>query len=361
MKRKKHMKLPNGFGHIKYLGERRRKPYGAYPPVTEWKGKSPVQTPALGYYETWEEAYQMLTAWHMEREGKIEVKRGVFLDHSPTFAECFELFYKEKYESGAKTYSDASRNSTRAAFKNCSAIHWKRMGELRYDDLQNVVNCCPLKKASIELIISLMHQMYAYALKRDLTDKDYSQFLYMPSAEDDEPGVPFSEDDLRLLREHDDDPVCRMLLILCFSGFRVKAYTDMEVNLEGMYFRGGVKTAASRDRTVPIHPCIADYVREQWDGSRNMLGCTAPAFRKSVYSTLDAIGIANAPTGEKHTPHDCRHTFSMLCEKYGVNENDRKRMMGHSFGSDITNAKYGHRSVEDLRNEIMKINVFGEA
>ena len=68
-----------------------------------------------------------------------------------------------------------------------------------------------------------------------------------------------------------------------------------------------------------------------------------------MYKKLAELGI------EKHTPHDCRHTFSMLCEKYEVNENDRKRMLGHSFGSDITNARYGHRTVEDLRTEIEKI------
>ncbi len=48
-----------------------------------------------------------------------------------------------------------------------------------------------------------------------------------------------------------------------------------------------------------------------------------------------------------HTPHDARHTFSMLCEKFHVNENDRKRMLGHSF-SDITNKVYGHRTVTKL-------------
>ncbi len=31
------------------------------------------------------------------------------------------------------------------------------------------------------------------------------------------------------------------------------------------------------------------------------------------------------------------HTFRWLCECYGVREADRKRMLGHSFGSDFTN------------------------
>lgn len=39
------------------------------------------------------------------------------------------------------------------------------------------------------------------------------------------------------------------------------------------------------------------------------------------------------------------------------NENDRKRLMGHSFGKDITNSVYGHRELDDLRKEIEKIIV----
>ena len=70
-----------------------------------------------------------------------------------------------------------------------------------------------------------------------------------------------------------------------------------------------------------------------------------------MYGALEMLGI------EKHTPHDCRHTFSALCEKYEVQENDRKRMLGHSFGNDITNKTYGHRNLEDLRTEICKIKI----
>lgn len=38
-------------------------------------------------------------------------------------------------------------------------------------------------------------------------------------------------------------------------------------------------------------------------------------------------------------------------------ENDRKRMLGHSFGGDVTNDVYGHRTLEDLRSEIEKIKI----
>ena len=73
-------------------------------------------------------------------------------------------------------------------------------------------------------------------------------------------------------------------------------------------------------------------------------------FRDKMYTRLTPLGI------EKHTPHDCRHPFSRLFEKYKVMENDRKRMLGHKIG-DVTNDTYGHRTLEDLRNEIEKIEM----
>ena len=131
----------------------------------------------------------------------------------------------------------------------------------------------------------------------------------------------------------------------------------MEINLREGYFKGGVKTKSSIERIVPIHSGIYDMVAARYTVSRNFLGISVNGFRNKMYAKLQSFGFLYASTGEKHTPHDCRHTFSRLCEEYGVSENDRKRMMGHSFGSDITNAIYGHRSVEDLRLEIEKIQL----
>lgn len=348
-KRKKRMKLPNNFGSIKYLGKGRRRPYGVYPPVTEYGFHGAITPKALAYAETWEEGYEILTAYNMEKAGKIKVNRGTFIDRTPTFAEVYERFFHEKYYNSPKKLSDASMNSTRAAFKNCSSLHDIQFGQLKYDDLQEVLNNCQLKHSSLELIASLLHQMYKYALKYEIVDKDYSAFLYLPKEEDDEAGVPFSEKDLTILWKNQDDPVVEMILIMCYSGFRIKAYTDMKIDLENRCFIGGVKTKAGKERTVPIHSSIYSLVANRADGSRNLLLARPDAFRKYMYTVLERLGI------EKHTPHDCRHTFSVLCERYGVNENDRKRMLGHSFGGDITNAKYGHRSLEELRAEIEKI------
>ena len=74
-------------------------------------------------------------------------------------------------------------------------------------------------------------------------------------------------------------------------------------------------------------------------------------FRRDMKTALWKLGLP------ERTPHSCRHTLSRLCESYGVREADRKRMLGHSFGNDITNGVYGHRTLEELRTEIEKIKV----
>ena len=350
------MKLQNGFGSIKFLGKNRRNPYAVYPPVTEWTAKGPVTPPALGYKPTWEDAYELLTVYNMQKQGKIKNNTGVFIDRTPTFAEIYEEFYREKFERDkSKKYSDATKTSTRAAFKNCSALHDKKIGEIKYDDLQKVIDNCTLKHASLELMVSLMHQMYKYAIKHEIVEKDASAYVYIPKEDDDESGEPFTDDELKLLWKNKEDAIVQMLLIMCYSGYRIKAYETIEINLKEGYFKGGVKTRASKERVVPIYSGIKYFVSARKPD--NILGCTPAEFRTSMYEKLEELGIAYTSDGKKHTPHDCRHTFSYLCEKYGVNENDRKRMMGHSFGSDITNAKYGHRTLEELRGQIEKIKL----
>ena len=73
-------------------------------------------------------------------------------------------------------------------------------------------------------------------------------------------------------------------------------------------------------------------------------------FRKDMYAVLRNLGI------EKHTPHDCRHTFAMLCDESGVKETDKKFIMGHAF-QDVSNAVYGHRTLAYLKAQIELIKV----
>ena len=376
-KRKKYPKLPNGYGSIKYLGAGRRNPYAVHPPTKEFDLNGIPQTPkAICYVDDWMKGFAVLTAYKAgtytpgmentlnlaEAQSSGDLVRRILADYNrltrsdaqqaetlKTFREVYEDFYVWKYEQDkSRNYSKAAKNSTRAAFKNCSVLHDKVFTALRYEDLQGVLDSCTLKHASQELILSLMHQMYAYAEIISLCDKDYSAHVKIKIPDDDEHGVPFSDDNLKVIWNSKADPTAEMLLIMCYSGFRINEYRNLEVNLKDGYFRGGSKTAAGKNRIVPIHSAIRSLVKERLQRDKKLLSVTSGTFRNQMGEFLVIHKIPN------HTPHDCRHTFSRLCEKYGIRDNDRKRMLGHAF-KDITNDIYGHRELEDLRTEIEKI------
>lgn len=380
-KRKRMPKLPNGYGSIRYLGKGRRNPYAVHPPTERFTENGvPVRPSALCYVDTWIKGFTVLTAYkagnyypgyentlidlntdaedasHLEELAKKILSdynqfKGVPIEKpGKTFTEVYQEFFDWKYKTDtSKAYSQSAIYSTKAAYKNCETLHDKVFSDLRHDDLQTVIDKCTLKYASLEHIVTLFHQMYAYADIYELVDKDYSAHVKINRPDDDENGVPFTEEELKKMWAHKDDDIIEFLLIMCYSGYRIRAYKDMKVNLDEGFFQGGIKTIAGKNRKVPIHPSIRPLVEQRLNRYNSLLPGTCQNFRLSMYAKMDELDM------DKHTPHDCRHTFSALCEKYRVNDNDRKRLLGHSFGSDITNSKYGHRTIEDLRVEIEKI------
>ena len=380
----KYPKLPAGFGCIKHLSGNRRKPYAVYP---SYKGLDingcPIMPPALCYVDSWLKGFAVLTAYNagtytpgMESSinvsGTPEVSsmndavKRLLTDYSlisqrttgkaeqpreKTFAEVYDAFFKWKYENPQKTYSASSRNTTQNAYQKCAALHDRIFRELRYPDLQGILDNCPCRHASLEHILSLIKQMYAYANLVELCDRDYSAHVKIQQKDDDVHGVPFTESDLNILWANRENNVAQVLLIMCYSGHRIGELKVVDVDLENMSMTGGLKTAASKSRVVPIHSAIQPIIRARIAA----YGCLLPGTTNSIRPRMRAF-LSDAQIDATHTPHDCRHTFSMLCEKYRVAENDRKRLLGHAFSSaDVTNRVYGHRALEELRAEIEKI------
>ena len=61
----KRRKLPNGTGSVKRLSGKRSRKWAAYPHVTKFsQSGSPILEPAIGYFRTYEEAYQALILYN---------------------------------------------------------------------------------------------------------------------------------------------------------------------------------------------------------------------------------------------------------------------------------------------------------
>lgn len=382
-KRKKYPKLPNSFGSIRYLGANRRNCYAVHPPAKIDELGTVKRPPAICYVDDWIKGFTVLTAYKagtyqpgMERELEVAsttdadtLVSRILADYSTikgvedkhpefkklTFTEVYEQFMKWKFAEGT-TYSKATKSNYSASYSYCSVLYDRPFEDLKATDLQEFIdNQKGLKKGSLKVILVLFNQMYKYAIYAEIVSENKSKYVKINKEDDIEHGTAFSEQELGVLWQNSANIDVQLILIMCYSGWRIGELENLKVNLDKRFFQGGSKTKAGKDRIVPIHPCIYNFVKSRIDTDGTLLNMNKVTYRMfRFYPILEKLGIVGVP---KHTPHDCRHTFSALCEKYGVRENDRKRLLGHAFGNDITNAVYGHRTVEELRTEIEKIEV----
>ena len=340
----KYKRLSNGYGQIRKLQGRRRKPYAVYPPTKTYKDNgTAVQRPALGYFANYQDALACLIDYN-NNPYDVDTRRV-------TFAQVYEMFFKDKFTDEKKKYSASSKRTAQSAFNKMSAIHNRPIRELKTDDLQEVIDACTLKHASLEHMVFLMKSVFKFAMQHDYIEKDYSRFIRIKVADDDEKGVPFSESEIKTLWKHSKDYTIQIVLIMIYSGFRISELETLKIDAEKNIFVGGLKTKAGKNRTVPIHSKIQPFV-----GALSTMPFKASEYRSVwFYPTLEQLGLSYAPNGAKRTPHDCRHTFSWLADKYGMDNLSKHLIMGHSLGGDVESSVYGHRTVDELRREIEKI------
>jgi site-specific recombinase XerD len=119
----------------------------------------------------------------------------------------------------------------------------------------------------------------------------------------------------------------------------------------------GIKTAAGKNRAVPIPGIIEKYINDRVQTSKEYLierdgaQVTYDHFvRFMYYPALKAAGV------KKRTPHKARHTFATLMAESGVDTLSIKAIMGHTDYA-FTATKYTHIGTDHLRTEITKVKI----
>lgn len=346
-KNRKYKRLPNGTGSIKVLKGNLRKPYAAYLPVKEYKESgTPVQPKAIGYYATRTEALQALMEWH-NHPYNVEGSQM-------TLKQVGDMYLTRKH---SKEIAENTIKSDTYCFKHLAPLYDVKINTIVAKDIQDWIDGLSLKKDYKIQILSVMHQIMSFALENDYIRKDYSQFVTVDDKDDSNPGIPFTEDELKILWEHRyDNETMSMINVMIYTGFRRAAYRNMEYNTDEWYMQGGVKNDQSKGRIVPIHPEIKDLIP-------TMIKYNPPisTFKDRYDANLKRLGIPNGinKKGEiqKHRPHDTRHTFSWLCDHYKMDEISKHMLMGHILGKDVEANTYGHRTFKELQEAINLITI----
>ncbi len=328
------MKLPNGFGTVVKLSGNRRRPY-----VVK-EGKSGQQK-IIGYAATKEEGLEMLAKFSND-PWDIDGKKV-------TFSELFDLFLKKK----TAKMSDSSVRYLKSAYKHCTKLDNTPYSNIKAYHMQDCIDSCNLSYASKNNIKNLFYHLDRFAMELDIINKQYSQLIRSESVPESKRTM-FTDEEVNKLWQYRHLECADFALFLLYSGWRISEALDIkleDIEREKGFIKGGTKTAAGKDRIVPIHSKIVPLVNNLADNSTS--GYLFELNEKKISCEVARIKWRKlmSELEMNHTPHECRHTFRSRLDSAGANKAAIDLMMGHK-SADVGERIYTHKSLEELKYNI---------
>jgi integrase len=333
------MRNPNGYGSVVFLKGNRRNPY-AVKKTKGWNEKGHPIYEVVGYYPTREDGMIALAEYNNDPWNLDRVKT--------TLAELYELWLEKKVPKLA----ESSQRSLKSAYNHCKRLSAMQYKKIKAYHMQECVDNCGLGYSTQGAIKNLWGHLDRLALELDIINRCYSE-LVTSAPIPDTTKTPFTDDELAALWEIKGEPWVDSVLFFMYTGFRISEMLDLRsgnVDLVEKTMRGGTKTAAGKDRVVPIHPKIYEIVRTRVDDFGEYL-FTYDQKKVSVSQYYVLWGNIMKRLNMSHTPHECRHTFRSRLDSAGANKRCIDLLMGHK-SKDVGERVYTHKTLEELKAAI---------
>ncbi len=95
-----------------------------------------------------------------------------------------------------------------------------------------MVDTCGKNYPTLRKLKVLFGQMYEYAMKNDICNKDYSEFVDIVKFKDRNPNKKdrnkFTREDIARLWEQKDDKYYQIVLMLIYTGVRISELLDLK-------------------------------------------------------------------------------------------------------------------------------------
>lgn len=328
------MKNPNRYGTITKLSGNRRKPW-----IVK-EGKSGKQKP-IGYTATREEALILLAnynnnPWNIETD-KI------------TLQELYDLWIEKRFPK----FGFSNQYSLKSAYKYCSYLGNMKYKEIKSYEMQDCIDNCGKSYSTQGAIKNLWGHLDRFAMELDVISKQYSILLTSAPIPETTKTI-FTDEEVSRLWENENLDWVDSVLFFLYTGFRISEMLELKIssiNLEVGTMIGGTKTAAGKNRLVPIHSKIQHIVQNRFEQSKNgyLFEYNGKKMNQTQYRIL-WNNIMNK-LQMQHTPHECRHTFRSRLDSAGANKVCIDRIMGHK--SKGTGERiYTHKNIEELKLNI---------
>lgn len=311
MKRKKHMRLPNGFGSIVFLTGNRRRPYWA----KKFKYKDERGYPVydtIGYYESYNDAYAALLEYNRDPYD--------FATRDMTFGEAADRWMKEFTEIPVDGVLPAKSTvaSYRAAAQKCENITNRKIREITAQELQAII--ATVSAGSQHHFKTFVSSVFNWAIRNNVVQDSPIRHVHR-TAKTSPKRNPFTVEEVRKIWTMDPSPIRDTALILLYTGMRSGELLTISEQTD-RYIVAGEKTDAGKNRIIPIHSRIRHLVE-------NM----------PKWSNKDRIYANFIKMFPGHTPQDCRRTFTTRSLECGMDPIVSRKIVGHS-GKDIHESAY---------------------
>ncbi len=348
--KRRSRKRANGQGSVRKLSGNRSKPWAVILPA-QYTDTGTEKRVYLSYHATKTEALNALN--EAISNGATDTINATVSD---IFGEWSETAYKDLSAKSIKEYNNA--------FKHLAPIHANRMREVKAKDVQQIIDELGKPETGKKIRV-LFSQLCKYAMSIDIISQNYSQFIKIKSAEKTEKEI-FTVSEIRKIKDaaESDESYsndAKIVMMMLFTGTRISEITGIKYSkvypyYEIPYMIGGIKTEAGKDRIIPIHSEILEYVRYFYSmGSSNREyllinskggKMEASNFRRRhYYPLLEALDI------EKKSPHSTRHTYSTMLHASGAKQENIIKLVGHTDFK-TTQEHYIHQTINELKDTI---------
>ena len=368
---------PNNSGTVVKLSGKRRNPFCARVMSDERDiitGKK--KQICIGTFATREEALNALSIYSLKRSNAItnEEARNLAPDlfdriqektqkKIPTFKEIYEILDAEEFSK----LSNSARKGYKAWIKHFKSIYDRPINNITLADLQFVFDNDGSKNGTQVHMKVLCSKIFEYAVihQHISRDDDYTSYIKIADYKQSTKHFAFDIDEIKKLQSA-DTPEAHLLLIYIYTGLRVgellhinrdNIHIDEKCDDDGTerlisYIVTGSKTAAGKNRIVPIHNDIKQFVIDELiEKEKRLIDVSYEwGFNKNIMPMINNMLNTN------HTMHDTRVTFASLCQLYKVDVYARKKILGHKL-KDITFDIYTKASKNRLWTEVNKIKL----
>lgn len=328
------MKNPNGYGTVTKLSGNRRKPWIIR------EGISGKQKP-IGYAATKEEGMILLAQYNND-PWDIQTEKI-------TLQELYELWLEKR----AVKLGTSNQSSLKSAYKHCSKLQKMKYRQIKSYQMQDCIDNCGCGYSTQGAIKNLWGHLDRFAMELDIISKQCSTLLTSDPIPETTKEI-FTDQEVSLLWENKNFPWVDSVLFFLYTGFRISEMIALKVSnvdFELQTMTGGTKTAAGKNRIVPIHSKIQGIVKNRADHSKSgfLFEYNGKQLNESQYRQFWTT-IMNT-LHMNHTPHECRHTFRSRLDSAGANKVCIDRLMGHK-SKGTGERVYTHKNIEELRLNI---------